>query len=177
MNKALDDLEKKYSLPIPQPLQNNFLNNTTSWCRLNPIGCGRQAMTETLFLIMTYSAVIFLVGCRSYRCQPHKIQRYFPHYEYRREDGIRFFLGQTRDCGIVWPWVKNNITPRSKSDRLVIAPSIMCMKCVFVDTKIIRIDKRSTLSCSLGQQSIEVFNFGPAVVRPCITMRYHQFVD
>jgi len=62
MNKALDDLEKKYSLPIPQPLQNNFLNNTTSWCRLNPIGCCRQAMTETFFLIMTYSAVIFLVG-------------------------------------------------------------------------------------------------------------------
>lgn len=62
MNKALDDLEKKYSLPIPQPLQNNFLNNTTSWCRLNPIGCGRQAVLETFFLIMTYSAVIFLVG-------------------------------------------------------------------------------------------------------------------
>ena len=62
MNKALDELEKRYSLPIPQPLQNNFLNNTTSWCRLNPIGCGRQAMTETFFLIMTYSAVIFLVG-------------------------------------------------------------------------------------------------------------------
>ena len=62
MNKTLDDLEKKYSLPIPQPLRNNFLNNTTSWCRLNPIGCGRQAMIETLFLIMTYSAVIFLVG-------------------------------------------------------------------------------------------------------------------
>jgi len=62
MSKALDDLEKKYSLPIPQPLQNNFLNNTTSWCRLNPIGCGRQAVIETFFLIMTYSAVIFLVG-------------------------------------------------------------------------------------------------------------------
>lgn len=64
MNKALDDLEKKYSIPIPagSPLQNNFLNNTTSWCRLNPIGCGRQAVTETFFLIMTYSAVIFLVG-------------------------------------------------------------------------------------------------------------------
>ena len=62
MNKTLDDLEKKYSLPIPQPLQNNFLNNTTSWCRLNPIGCGRQAVLETFFLIMTYSAVIFLVG-------------------------------------------------------------------------------------------------------------------
>ena len=62
MNNTLDDLEKKYSLPIPQPLQNNFLNNTTSWCRLNPIGCGRQAVLETFFLIMTYSAVIFLVG-------------------------------------------------------------------------------------------------------------------
>lgn len=62
MNKALDDLEKKYSLPIPPPLLNNFLNNTTSWCRLNPIGCGRQAITETFFLIMAYSAVIFLVG-------------------------------------------------------------------------------------------------------------------
>ena len=62
MNKTLDDLETKYSLPIPQPLQNNFLNNTTSWCRLNPIGCGRQAVLETFFLIMTYSAVIFLVG-------------------------------------------------------------------------------------------------------------------
>lgn len=61
MNK-LDELEKKYSLPIPQPLQNNFLNNTTSWCSLNPIGCGKQAMKETLFLIMAYSAVIFLVG-------------------------------------------------------------------------------------------------------------------
>lgn len=62
MIKALDDLERKYSLPIPQPLQNNFMNNTQSWCRLNPIGCARQASTETLFLIMTYSAVIFLVG-------------------------------------------------------------------------------------------------------------------
>ena len=62
--ETLDRLEKKYSLPIPagSPLQNNFLNNTTSWCRLNPIGCGRQAVTETFFLIMTYSAVIFLVG-------------------------------------------------------------------------------------------------------------------
>jgi hypothetical protein len=60
--ETLDRLEKKYSLPIPQPLQNNFLNNTTSWCRLNPIGCGRQAAVETFFLIMTYSAVIFLVG-------------------------------------------------------------------------------------------------------------------
>ena len=58
----LDELEKKYSLPIPQPLQNNFLNNTTSWCRLNPIGCGRQAVRETFFLLMAYSAVIFLVG-------------------------------------------------------------------------------------------------------------------
>lgn len=62
MDKALDDLERKYSVPLPQPLQNNFLNNTTSWCRLNPIGCGRQAVKETLFLIMTYSAIIFLVG-------------------------------------------------------------------------------------------------------------------
>ena len=62
MLKALDELEKKYSFPIPQPLQNNFLNNTTSWCKLNPIGCGRQATIETLFLIMAYSAVIFLVG-------------------------------------------------------------------------------------------------------------------
>jgi hypothetical protein len=60
----LNDLEKKYSIPFPagSPLQNNFLNNTTSWCRLNPIGCGRQAMTETFFLIMSYSAIIFLVG-------------------------------------------------------------------------------------------------------------------
>jgi len=60
----LDDLEKKYSIPFPagSPLQNNFLNNTTSWCRLNPIGCGRQAVTETFFLIMSYSAIIFLVG-------------------------------------------------------------------------------------------------------------------
>lgn len=49
MNKALDDLEKKYSLPIPQPLQNNYLNNTTSWCRLNPIGCARQASQKLFF--------------------------------------------------------------------------------------------------------------------------------
>ena len=61
---ALDELEKKFSIPIPEgsPLKTNYLNNTTSWCRLNPIGCGRQAITETFFLVMTYSAVIFLVG-------------------------------------------------------------------------------------------------------------------
>jgi len=58
----IKELEKQYSLEIPQPLYNNFLNNTTSWCRLNPIGCGRQAATETIFLIMAYSAIIFLVG-------------------------------------------------------------------------------------------------------------------
>jgi hypothetical protein len=58
----IKELEKQYSLEIPQPLYNNFLNNTTSWCRLNPIGCGRQAATETLFLLMAYSAIIFLVG-------------------------------------------------------------------------------------------------------------------
>jgi hypothetical protein len=60
--KRLDDLEKKYSTPLEKPLLTNFLNNTTSWCRLNPIGCTRQALIETLFLIVTYSAVIFLVG-------------------------------------------------------------------------------------------------------------------
>jgi hypothetical protein len=38
------------------------MNNTTSWCHLNPIGCGRQALIETVFLITSYSAIIFLVG-------------------------------------------------------------------------------------------------------------------
>jgi len=61
-NKRLEDLEKKYSTPMEKPLLTNFLNNTTSWCRLNPIGCTRQALIETVFLIVTYSAVIFLVG-------------------------------------------------------------------------------------------------------------------
>ncbi|ABT14945.1 hypothetical protein NY2A_B546L [Paramecium bursaria Chlorella virus NY2A] len=61
MNK-INDLEQKFSVPMNQPLLNNFLNNTTSWCRLNPIGCGKQAAIETLFLIMAYSSIIFLVG-------------------------------------------------------------------------------------------------------------------
>jgi len=61
MNK-IDDLEKKFSRKMDQPLLNNFLNNTTSWCRLNPIGCGKQAMIETIFLLMAYSSIIFLVG-------------------------------------------------------------------------------------------------------------------
>ena len=58
----LDDLKKKFSRKMEQPLLNNFLNNTTAWCRLNPIGCGKQAMIETLFLLMAYSSIIFLVG-------------------------------------------------------------------------------------------------------------------
>ena len=59
---AIKELEKKYSVTIPQPLLNNFMNNTTSWCHLNPVGCGRQAVIETIFLITAYSAIIFLVG-------------------------------------------------------------------------------------------------------------------
>ncbi|APC25704.1 hypothetical protein BST79_gp191 [Only Syngen Nebraska virus 5] len=60
--EKINDLEKKFSRKMDQPLLNNFLNNTTSWCRLNPIGCGKQAMIETLFLLMAYSSIIFLVG-------------------------------------------------------------------------------------------------------------------
>ena len=59
---VINDLEKKYSRKMEQPLLNNFLNNTTAWCRLNPIGCGKQAAIETLFLLMAYSSIIFLVG-------------------------------------------------------------------------------------------------------------------
>ena len=59
---TIDELEKKYSRKMDQPLLNNFLNNTTAWCRLNPIGCGKQAAIETFFLVMAYSSIIFLVG-------------------------------------------------------------------------------------------------------------------
>ena len=49
--EKINDLEKKFSRKMDQPLLNNFLNNTTSWCRLNPIGCGKQAMIETLLCV------------------------------------------------------------------------------------------------------------------------------
>jgi len=58
----INNLEKKYSQPMDQPLLNNYLNNTTAWCRLDPIGCGKQAIIETLFMVMAYSSIIFLVG-------------------------------------------------------------------------------------------------------------------
>ena len=65
MNRVVDTIhgvEKKYSKKIEQPLMNNMLNQTTSWCRLNPLGCGRQVITETLFIAIAFSSVIFLVG-------------------------------------------------------------------------------------------------------------------
>jgi hypothetical protein len=58
----LDDLKKKYSVELNAPLLTNYLNQTTSWCRLNPIGCLQQVLIETLFILTAYSSVIFLVG-------------------------------------------------------------------------------------------------------------------
>ena len=62
MFEKLNQMEKKYSQEVPQPNLNNMVNNTTSWCRLNPIGCGKQVVIEALFLLVAYSSIIFLFG-------------------------------------------------------------------------------------------------------------------
>ena len=60
--QRIDDLEKKYSQELLPNQTTNFLNNTQAWARRAPIAAAVQAAIETGFLIMAYSAIIFLVG-------------------------------------------------------------------------------------------------------------------
>jgi hypothetical protein len=60
--QKLEDLEKKYSQELLPNQVSNVLNNTQAWARRAPITAAKQAVVETLFLIMAYSAIIFLVG-------------------------------------------------------------------------------------------------------------------
>ena len=61
----IDELKKKYSRTLPPSLMTNMINNTQSWCRLNPIGCFQQVLTETAFILVAYSSIIFLFGGKS----------------------------------------------------------------------------------------------------------------
>jgi hypothetical protein len=60
--EKLNDLEKKYSQDLLPSQVTNVLNNTEAWARRAPITAAKQAVIETGFLIMAYSAIIFLVG-------------------------------------------------------------------------------------------------------------------
>jgi len=58
----LKDLEKKYSQELLPNQVSNLNNNVYAWARNAPLVALQQAVIETAFLIMAYSAVIFLVG-------------------------------------------------------------------------------------------------------------------
>ena len=60
--QKLEDIEKKYSQELLPNQVSNVLNTTQAWARRAPITAAKQAVIETLFLIMAYSAIIFLVG-------------------------------------------------------------------------------------------------------------------
>jgi hypothetical protein len=60
--QRVDDIKKKYSQELLPNQQTNFLNNTEAWARRAPVTAAIQAAIETGFLIMAYSAIIFLVG-------------------------------------------------------------------------------------------------------------------
>jgi hypothetical protein len=61
MNK-IKEVEKKYSQDLLPNQVSNMANNVEAWARRAPITAARQAVIETGFLIMAYSAIIFLVG-------------------------------------------------------------------------------------------------------------------
>ncbi|AGE59755.1 hypothetical protein ATCVTN60342_408R [Acanthocystis turfacea Chlorella virus TN603.4.2] len=60
--QRIDNLEKKYSQELLPNQTTNMLNNTEAWARRAPVKAAVQAAVETGFLIMAYSAIIFLVG-------------------------------------------------------------------------------------------------------------------
>ncbi|AGE55648.1 hypothetical protein ATCVMN08101_436R [Acanthocystis turfacea Chlorella virus MN0810.1] len=60
--QRVDEIEKKYSQELLPNQTTNMLNNTEAWARRAPIKAASQAVVETGFLIMAYSAIIFLVG-------------------------------------------------------------------------------------------------------------------
>ena len=60
--QRIDDIKKKYSQELLPNQQTNLLNNTEAWARRAPVTAAVQAAIETGFLIMAYSAIIFLVG-------------------------------------------------------------------------------------------------------------------
>lgn len=60
--EKIDELKKKYSQELLPNQVSNFFNNTESWARRAPLAAAFQAVIETCFLIMSYSAIIFLVG-------------------------------------------------------------------------------------------------------------------
>jgi hypothetical protein len=61
MNK-INEIEKKYSQELLPNQASNMLNNTLSWAQKAPITAAKQAVIETAFLIVAYSAIIFLLG-------------------------------------------------------------------------------------------------------------------
>ncbi|AGE56417.1 hypothetical protein PBCVNEJV1_751R [Paramecium bursaria Chlorella virus NE-JV-1] len=58
----IEELEKKYARELLPSQVTNVINNTQAWARRAPITAAKQAAIETGFLIMAYSAIIFLVG-------------------------------------------------------------------------------------------------------------------
>jgi hypothetical protein len=60
--EKLKEIEKQYSQELLPNQVSNVLNNTEAWARRAPITAAKQAIIETGFLIMAYSAIIFLVG-------------------------------------------------------------------------------------------------------------------
>ena len=58
----INEIEKKYSRELLPSQITNMTNNVEAWARRAPITAAKQAVKETLFLIMAYSAIIFLVG-------------------------------------------------------------------------------------------------------------------
>ena len=63
--KYIEDIKKNYSQELLPNQTTNMLNNTEAWARRAPITAAIQATVETGFLIMAYSAIIFLVGGQS----------------------------------------------------------------------------------------------------------------
>ena len=59
---SINEIEKKYSRELLPSQITNMTNNVEAWARRAPITAAKQAVIETLFLIMAYSAIIFLVG-------------------------------------------------------------------------------------------------------------------
>jgi hypothetical protein len=58
----INELEKKYSQELLPNQVSNYFNNTQAWAQKAPISAAKQAVVETIFLIVAYSAIIFLLG-------------------------------------------------------------------------------------------------------------------
>lgn len=57
-----DTIDTSVTLPNTGSLSTNKVNQTMSWCRLDPVSCLREVGIEAAFLSAAYTTLLFVTG-------------------------------------------------------------------------------------------------------------------